>query len=174
MLISTQSADPLHRSSNSSSSTQDRSNLFPAVASSSATLPLLPSASSNASITASADSSPSSTMIAPNPRTVASINVTCPSSLKDFKNKDFDCTNDITLEGGEPDVTGMIAYNLQQCIDACSTYNELTKNATCVGVVLVSNMAQAYATNHGANCWLKRWGNGEKGAFGNTVARRRT
>ena len=53
------------------------------------------------------------------------------------------------------DITGMTAYSLQQCIDACSTMNDLAGERRCIAVALNGDLAEWYKANKGANCWLK-------------------
>jgi hypothetical protein len=58
--------------------------------------------------------------------------------------------------GAAGDLTGMVAYTLQQCVDACGTYNQVAGNTTCRAVVLISYLRDSYFGNKGANCWLKK------------------
>jgi hypothetical protein len=56
------------------------------------------------------------------------------------------------------DITGIIAYSLSACIDACTTFNLVNANVDvpgCKAAVLSSNLKNSYNTNKGANCWLK-------------------
>jgi hypothetical protein len=119
-------------------------------------------------------SRPSSTLIVPNPAEVAKIDVACPQTLQDYNRKPYECDHDRTIPpqaGGAGDITGMVAYKLQQCVDACSTYNKVANNTTCRAVVLISYLRASYLGNQGANCWLKKTGEGDTKAVGYTVAR---
>ncbi|KAH7118964.1 hypothetical protein B0J11DRAFT_535738 [Dendryphion nanum] len=49
------------------------------------------------------------------------------------------------------DITGTMAFSLQQCIDACT----VVEAPRCSAVVLGKAVAKAYRKNYGANCWLK-------------------
>lgn len=73
--------------------------------------------------------------------------------------------------GAAGDLTGMVAYTLQQCVDACSTYNQVAGNTTCRAVVLISFLRSSYFGNKGANCWLKKTGDGATESAGYTLAR---
>jgi hypothetical protein len=81
------------------------------------------------------------------------INNAYPSSLKDWGGKVY-----ATYVGKDilnNDITGIFAYSLQQCIDACSTMNAINNDDNCKAVVLISTLAAQYELNKGANCWLK-------------------
>jgi hypothetical protein len=53
------------------------------------------------------------------------------------------------------DITGITAYSLQQCVDACSTMNEVEGTTKCRAVALSQALSDEYGHNRGANCWLK-------------------
>lgn len=53
------------------------------------------------------------------------------------------------------DITGIYAYTLQQCIDACSTMNEVAGEIRCVAAAIGEDISGDYQLNKGANCWLK-------------------
>jgi hypothetical protein len=72
------------------------------------------------------------------------------------------------------DITGFVAYTLQQCIDACSTYNEVMANNTCQAVVLGEGLASDYRVNKGANSWLKNMAGPSVTFKGSTFARLNT
>ncbi|KAF2827846.1 hypothetical protein CC86DRAFT_465677 [Ophiobolus disseminans] len=84
------------------------------------------------------------------------IDISCPSSssppLKSFNGKQYACTENRNIVGN--DITGISAYSLQQCIDACSTMNT-RDGKKCAAVTIGPDLAHAYEINNGANCWLK-------------------
>jgi hypothetical protein len=53
------------------------------------------------------------------------------------------------------DITGITALSLQQCVDACSTWNTRNTATPCKAVVLNADVAGSYNSNFRANCWLK-------------------
>jgi hypothetical protein len=84
------------------------------------------------------------------PSAVPLINNSCPSTiLFSSKNDKYDCTEQIDLNGG--DIISIIAYTLQDCIDACSQYSAIQGNNACQGVIL--NKKMSYQPR--GNCWLK-------------------
>jgi len=61
----------------------------------------------------------------------------------------FDCQEETDI--GVGNLAGFVAYALQDCIDACSQYNEEHKSRDCHAVVLNTMMAE----ERKGNCWLK-------------------
>jgi hypothetical protein len=58
--------------------------------------------------------------------------------------------------GRDDDLFAFTAYSVQQCVDACSQWNEsATKNATCLAAVISSKLGVQRTQGTGANCWLK-------------------
>lgn len=88
---------------------------------------------------------------------VALIDISCPPatapSLKSYNDERYACTQGKGINGN--DITGISAYSLQQCIDACSTFNTRGGSTKCAAVVLNADLAKSYDINNGANCWLK-------------------
>ncbi|KAH9869905.1 hypothetical protein J1614_006826 [Plenodomus biglobosus] len=98
---------------------------------------------------------PSNTPYTPLPATlVPTIDNSCASpTLTAFNGASYACSPDSNFFGA--DITGIIAYTLQQCVDACSTMNEVAGQRRCVAVALNHDLAAAYRNLKGANCWLK-------------------
>jgi hypothetical protein len=71
----------------------------------------------------------------------------------DWNKKSYDCFEGRNI-WGRGDITGIVAYNMQQCIDACATFNAMG-GMKCAAVLLVRDLAKDYGTNKGAYCWLK-------------------
>jgi hypothetical protein len=131
--------------------------------------PTLVGTSPNLSATSTATSTP----IVPRPESVAELDISCPESLTDYNDKPYDCVTgtNILMKG---DITGFVAYTVQQCIDACSTFNQVAGNTTCKAVVIGKALSTDYKTNKGANCWLKNIA-GPTGVFkGVTFAKLKT
>lgn len=53
------------------------------------------------------------------------------------------------------DVTGIIAYTLQDCADACATADRFVRGG-CDSFTHDADLALSYQRNNGANCWLKK------------------
>lgn len=84
------------------------------------------------------------------------VNVTCPKDLvQSFNGKIYDCLDDSDVRDKTADITGISAYSLQQCIDACSTMNIVVKSSKCVAVSVNKWLGEEMQINSGANCWLK-------------------
>jgi hypothetical protein len=81
------------------------------------------------------------------------LNQAYPSSLRDWNGQLYAAT--VGKDIANNDITGIFAYTLQQCIDACSTMNAINKDDGCKAVVLISSLKREYEMNRGANCWLK-------------------
>jgi hypothetical protein len=112
-----------------------------------------PTSSVASTASARASSPASSTYIPPAATAVALIDITCPSSLRAWDGKRYDCTELRNIQGG--DITGISAYSLQQCIHACSTFSSRPGNKNCKAVAIGPALEHAYNINSGANCWLK-------------------
>jgi hypothetical protein len=65
------------------------------------------------------------------------------------------CTNNQNMGRQEDDITAFTAYTLQQCVDACSQWNEVQSSLPCVGIVINSRLGSQRSQGNGANCWLK-------------------
>jgi hypothetical protein len=71
-----------------------------------------------------------------------------------------DYSNSVPAEQGGvvADITGILAYSAQECIQACSYMNELEAiwglGTKCAGITFRQDMSAMY-TAHGGNCWLK-------------------
>jgi hypothetical protein len=81
------------------------------------------------------------------------IDKSCPDNLKDWSGKAYDCFEGGNV-AGQGDITGITAYTMQQCIDACGTWNHVS-SLKCAAVILSENLGFEYGVNFGANCWLK-------------------
>ncbi|KAF2845681.1 hypothetical protein T440DRAFT_472462 [Plenodomus tracheiphilus IPT5] len=142
------------------------------------TPPPATSATSSATLQPPSTTTPSSTTAATSnipyaplpPTLVPTIDNSCPSStLSAFNGATYTCTTDSNFFGG--DITGIVAYTLQQCIDACTTMNEVSGDKKCVAIALNHDLAAAYRNLKGANCWLKSGvGGGRQEDKGVTVA----
>lgn len=62
------------------------------------------------------------------------------------------CEDDTNYKAG--DITGIIAYSLQDCADACATFAKFN-NGGCDSFTHDADVARSYQINNGANCWLK-------------------
>lgn len=102
----------------------------------------------------------------PAPSTVASVALDCPNltgqSYISATNHTFtqSCNHDYlngTSAAGNVgtihDIVGIIAYSMNDCMDACSTMNQLQYGLVCAGVTFNAAMSMMYA--HRANCFLK-------------------
>ncbi|KAF2829316.1 hypothetical protein CC86DRAFT_453950 [Ophiobolus disseminans] len=88
------------------------------------------------------------------PDIVGLIDNACPTSNTLRSDTDtYTCYGEQDLPGY--DASGLVAYTLQQCIDACSTMNYVAKKTTCRAVLLNNRLSSTYSSNHRANCWLK-------------------
>jgi hypothetical protein len=116
-----------------------------------------PSASVSASqISTNRTAAATQTYLPPAAKDVVWIDTSCPSSpLRSWDNGRYACTEDRNIQGG--DITGISAYSIQQCIDACSTWNagEGSSGKKCKAVAIGADLEHAYEINKGANCWLK-------------------
>ncbi|KAF2026212.1 hypothetical protein EK21DRAFT_74698 [Setomelanomma holmii] len=104
--------------------------------------------------TSASTSASTSLYVPPSAASVLAINIDCPSVLESYNGKSYRCfqNTDINSLG---DITGITAYSLQQCVDACSTMNEVEGIAKCQAVALSQALSDEYGHNKGANCWLK-------------------
>jgi hypothetical protein len=66
-------------------------------------------------------------------------------------------------------LVGIVAYTVQQCIDACSSMNNVTRSSTCVAVAINNALWFEYEKN-GANCFLQNVTGPKMGNLGVTVA----
>ncbi|PVI02657.1 hypothetical protein DM02DRAFT_626547 [Periconia macrospinosa] len=64
------------------------------------------------------------------------------------------CEDDTNYQSG--DITGIVAYTLQDCADACATFAMF--NGRCDSFTHDADVARSYQINNGANCWLKNFG----------------
>jgi hypothetical protein len=65
-------------------------------------------------------------------------------------NYTYDCLTDSDISGSN--ITGIYAYSLQQCVDACSTMNLVKDSITCKAITLDQAAYTAYRDRFGANC----------------------
>lgn len=75
--------------------------------------------------------------------------------MQSFNGNVYDCLNDSDVRDKTKDITGISAYSLQQCIDACSTMNVVAKSSKCVAISVNKWLGEEMQINSGANCWLK-------------------
>lgn len=73
--------------------------------------------------------------------------------LRSFSGDTFDCNYDTDINQFG-DLTALVAYTPQTCVDACSKLNEMTGTSACKAVTVVETLAAEYVTQ-GANCFLK-------------------
>ncbi|KAH7066642.1 hypothetical protein BKA63DRAFT_522871 [Paraphoma chrysanthemicola] len=113
-----------------------------------------PSATSIPLASSSATPSSASLYIPPPASSILAIDISCPSVLESYNGKGYRCFKDTDINS-IGDITGITAYSLQQCVDACSTMNEVEGTASCRAVALSQALSDEYGHNRGANCWLK-------------------
>lgn len=116
----------------------------------------LPSLSAPLDVISSTVSSNANAAYTPRPpASVTKIDTSCPSDLilRSWTGDTYTCspTTDIN---GKGDITGLVAYTVQACVDACSTLNRVQSAKTCVAVAVNQMLAGDY-TKQGANCFLK-------------------
>lgn len=89
------------------------------------------------------------------PDVVGLVDNSCSTSSKLKSDADeYSWCNEQDLPGY--DVSGVVAYTLQQCVDACSTMNFIAGKKTCKAILLNDHLSATYTgPNHRANCWLK-------------------
>lgn len=104
------------------------------------------------------------------PSAVPRIDNSCPSSnsLTSYNDEIFNCHPNRELREGW--ITGIVAYNMQACIDACITRNEVggSENQECLAVQLAADLSFESRENKGANCWLSSGWSGESGLVRNS------
>ncbi|KAF1999176.1 hypothetical protein P154DRAFT_577325 [Amniculicola lignicola CBS 123094] len=109
------------------------------------------------------------TFTPPSPMDVGRIPIACPPALSPSGAKNvsiltalptlpmtsasFMCLPSTDLVAG--DITGIQAFSLQQCIDACATMNKMQGMRRCLAVTIGEDVAELYRGHWGANCWLK-------------------
>ncbi|KAK3331436.1 hypothetical protein B0H66DRAFT_636291 [Apodospora peruviana] len=54
------------------------------------------------------------------------------------------------------DITNVISYTFEDCVDACLSYNRIPGEDVCVGVSMGLNLQDQIFGNSGGNCWLKK------------------
>ncbi|KAH4023793.1 hypothetical protein HBH98_064200 [Parastagonospora nodorum] len=92
---------------------------------------------------------------------VNTINIECPpnvyvSGQEWGKKYRYNCEKRRSVGLGGIDVSSFTAYTFQQCVDACSQWNEMTTKTTpCKAVVIASDLMGRRSAGNGANCWLK-------------------
>lgn len=91
------------------------------------------------------------------PEQVVLANNSCPPDNGDVKTSNaesYRCMSGKNVAGH--DLAVIVAYTLQQCVDACSEMNRLanSKNA-CKGVVMAEDLSRRYLKGERGNCWLK-------------------
>jgi hypothetical protein len=153
-----------------STSNQGRSSLKPATQAvssiASTTAPPGPIAS-NGVLTSNSTGSTAETYVPLAPSAVNLVNITCPHSLRSYNSEPYDCKEGVYIAPGL-DAFLMVAYTLQQCVDACSAVN-VDGHRRCRAVVMASAMSAEYA-EYGANCWLKNISFPTRAASGMTIA----
>jgi hypothetical protein len=97
------------------------------------------------------------------PEQVVLANNSCPPDNSDVKTSNaesYRCMSGKNVGGN--DLAAIVAYTLQQCVDACSEMNNLAsaRNA-CKGVVMAEDLSNRYLKGNRANCWLKSKVSGE-------------
>lgn len=68
------------------------------------------------------------------------------------KDATYSCREQIDFPGN--DVTGFVAYTLEQCLESCSLTNFVQGRTVCVAVVHSPKLSQQYV-NFKGNCFLK-------------------
>lgn len=72
----------------------------------------------------------------------------------------YSCTNNAAITAPSSDIFSFTAYSLQQCLDACTQYNYMSKSPPCDAIVIEGNLNSGvkgrYKLGNGANCWLKQ------------------
>ncbi len=109
---------------------------------------------------ASATSSSSTTLVndytplSPTLVNTTALDCTTGTTVQSWSGQTFQLNCNTNYGGG--DVVNLIAYDLDTCVEACSSMNELGGNGTttCYGVVFNSNLEAIYGKQEG-NCWLK-------------------
>ncbi|USP80176.1 uncharacterized protein yc1106_07450 [Curvularia clavata] len=82
------------------------------------------------------------------------IDNSCPSTLRSYNSKLYDCVAKRNAnEVG--DIIAILAYTLQQCVDACSNMNIIAGSVKCRAVAMTNGLDYEYQNNIAANCWLK-------------------
>ncbi|KAF2650571.1 hypothetical protein K491DRAFT_761625 [Lophiostoma macrostomum CBS 122681] len=91
----------------------------------------------------------------PVPSSINRLALACPTdnTIKTWDNSTFSCASTTNLAAG--DVTGIIAYSVKDCADACATASRFLDGG-CDAFTLDADLARSYSINNGANCWLKR------------------
>jgi hypothetical protein len=100
----------------------------------------------------------SSAFVAPVPTEISYVPNDCPapnasgqSVIKTWDGSEYLCENNTNYSAG--DITGIIAYSLKDCADACATFSRF--NGGCDSFTHDADLARSYTVNNGANCWLK-------------------
>lgn len=104
------------------------------------------------------------------PSSVPRIDTSCPYNLrlKSWTNDTYTCAQ-LTDVNAVGDITGLIAYTVQACVDACSSLNRVQSAKVCVAVAVNDMLAGDYA-KQGANCFLKNITEPKTGNTGVTLA----
>ncbi|KAK1091487.1 hypothetical protein LTR48_006205 [Friedmanniomyces endolithicus] len=94
---------------------------------------------------------------APLPSMISTVALDCPSLDKQSyitrRNQTYTLSCFAGLYAG--DFADIAAYSFEDCVEACSSHNYWTHNATsCVGALFSVNMSAASTKDYG-NCWLK-------------------
>ena len=117
---------------------------------------LLPS-SATSSTTSSATQTPESIYTPRLPADVSRVNSSCPSSGRFTvtvmeQSSEFVCSAQTDFPGN--DITGLVAYTLQQCLESCILTNIVQGKNVCVAVAHSEYLSQLYLQYKG-NCFLK-------------------
>lgn len=111
--------------------------------------------------TAAPNATGTDSFLAVPPTEVSAVDIKCPEDngpLISDTGDNYECFQYNNCPGS--DLVNFVAYRFQDCINACSHWNEITnrysptENVTCQGAILATRMASHAKANHG-NCWLK-------------------
>lgn len=126
-----------------------------------------PSASILSNLTRSPTTSTKTTFVPPIATSIVDIGSRCPSDIvTSFDGRyHFKCYD--AADFGDGIIAALIAYSVQDCVQACAATNRYLSNQgkkSCMGVTIYKNLINSINTNHGPNCWLKEE---SIGGFGN-------
>lgn len=98
--------------------------------------------------------------IVPQPSLIQTLNIECPelndTLLQDTAGGQYRVGCGRRILGGQEitTLTALIAYSLQDCIQACYLLNSWVGQTECTAVSWCKAMAYCSETNSGGNCWL--------------------
>ncbi|CAI6342500.1 unnamed protein product [Periconia digitata] len=116
-----------------------------------------PTSSLNSTTPSSTTSSSNDRYTPPAAQDVAFIDISCPANNKVVSSNGVSYTCIRGKNVGGQDVMAMVAFSLQQCVDACREMNKLSSSTEepCKGVILAEDLKERYINGNRANCWLK-------------------